>query len=82
MDLFDRLLKENKIIPLRKAKTEDGICYIFLSGNYSMYVEVYNDYEIGYIINNDSRKKILSNQDGNPLNVIRRIEIFLLNTNL
>lgn len=59
-------LYEKKIFPNRIGLScEEGICLTFLHDNKSLYVELYNNRKIGYIINNDKKKKIIEIMDIN-----------------
>lgn len=47
------------------ATVEEGICLVFLNmdRNENLYIELYNNKEIGYIINNYKQKRIIENED-------------------
>lgn len=57
-------LVANNMIPSRITPTvEEGICFIFKNINKIMYLELYNDGEMGYIIEENEQKKILDNAE-------------------
>lgn len=53
---------ENNFMPLTISQSvEEGICFVFKDGNKYLYIEIYNDEEIGLIIEDYKNKKILKN---------------------
>jgi len=81
-DVFDRgftLLKslaEKNIFPDRMSPSiEEGLCLNFRINDLVIYLELYNDGEIGYLTENVKNKKIIENEDLNSiLEFIERIE--------
>ncbi len=81
-DVFDRgftLLKslaEKNIFPDRMSPSiEEGLCLNFRNNDLVIYLELYNDGEIGYLIEDIKNKKIVENEDLNSiLEFIERIE--------
>ncbi|HEX2955674.1 MAG TPA: hypothetical protein VHO70_02515 [Chitinispirillaceae bacterium] len=65
-EICRELFRKYDIIPDRIAPTkEEGIFLAFdsTSGNRTLLIEVYNDLEAGYLINENSSKKILASND-------------------
>lgn len=56
-------LVSNELVPIRISPTvEEGICFVFRKGDEQLYLELYNDNEIGLIIENPKTKTILANE--------------------
>lgn len=58
-------LRDNDIIPYRTSEIEDieGLCFYFKKENYNVYLEIYADLEMGYIVEDWINKKIITNVD-------------------
>ena len=57
-------LVENQFIPLRISQSaEEGICFVFNKNKLSFYFEVYNDKELGILVENFDDKKIIKNKE-------------------
>lgn len=55
-------ITENNLMPLMITQSiEEGICFVFKSSNKYLYLEIYNDHEIGLIIEDYLNKKTLRN---------------------
>lgn len=65
-DICKHLFQEYNLIPDRIAPTkEEGVFLAFDSskGNRTLIVEVYNDLEVGYLVNDNACKQILHSED-------------------
>ena len=70
-------LISREIEPYRIAPTiEEGLCLNFTNGNEKLFLEIYNDGDIGYIIENSHSKTIIENADISPEEIIFLIERF------
>ena len=54
-----------------------GHCFVFEKGDCILYLEIYNDGDIGYIISDDKNKKTIENKDIKYEEVIDVIKKFL-----
>jgi hypothetical protein len=62
-ELITELAFEN-IYPIRIGTSiEEGICLTYRNRSDILYFEIYNDGELGYLIENPKSKKILKNED-------------------
>jgi len=64
MNDFEKLLKKYNIKYKRKERNDSEECYgyVFNKGEYTLYVELYDDCELGYIINDEKNKCIIENE--------------------
>lgn len=76
-----KMLAVKNIHPHRIATSaDDGICLTFKKGNEICYLELYNNGEMGYIIENRLDKTVIANEDLFSLNEsINAIEDFYTN---
>jgi hypothetical protein len=66
------------IFPHRIAPTvEEGMFFLFKKDNKSFNLEICNDGDVGFIINDDTKKKILDNKDIGREEIIDHIVKFL-----
>ena len=64
MNSIIEFLSSNNIIPFKiEPSVEEGICMVFKKQNEKLYFEIYNDGDLGYIIENSLNKEIISNKD-------------------
>ena len=57
-------LIKNNLKPFRiTASAEEGLCFVFKHNKQVLYFEIYNDKEMGYIIEDEENKSILENKD-------------------
>lgn len=65
VDEIIKELKDNDIVPYRISEIEDvdGLSFYFKKEEYQVYLEVYSDLEMGYIVSDDKNKKIIANID-------------------
>lgn len=70
VDKITEKLKENNLIPYRISEIEDvdGLCFCFKKETYFVYLEVYSDLEMGYIVDDSINKKIIANVDIQDIN--------------
>lgn len=72
-----KLYAQRKIIPDVVACTkENGVYLRYSDGDKSLIVEIYNDGEIGTLVNNHSEKEILHNEDISNLNFENSLKVF------
>jgi len=58
----------NNIIPYKiSPSVEEGICIVLKNKNKKLHFEIYNDGDMGYIIEDYINKKIISNKDFNSI---------------
>lgn len=57
---------------------EGGLTCYFKNGDIKMYIEIYNDLEIGVIINNDKKKKVFYNEDIVKQDFSKAVKVFKL----
>jgi len=76
--LINDLVIEN-IFPDRITTTvEEGLMLTFANGLQKMYLEIYNDESLGYIIEDTSKRKMIENEDIDSLeNVKERLIAFI-----
>lgn len=77
-EICRELFKRYDIIPDRIASTkEEGVFLAFdsASGNRTLLIEVYNDLEAGYLVNDNSSKKILASNDIKDFDFSKTIEL-------
>jgi hypothetical protein len=68
-----QLFNEN-IIPHRITFSADGgMCFVFKNNKYMIHFEIYNDKEMGYIINDIKKKEIIRNENITNLDQIMKI---------
>jgi hypothetical protein len=62
--------------PDRINRIEDGVCFTYRNGEEILYLEIYDDKEMGYIIENKKKKKIIENTNVTTaeemINVLRK----------
>jgi hypothetical protein len=64
-------LAHTNIFPDRiTPSAEEGICIVFRNNGETLYFELYNDGDMGYIIENRKEKKILENEDIEDLQML------------
>lgn len=70
VDTIKEELNNKGIIPYRisEIEDEDGLCFYFKKENYNVYLELYRDLEIGYIVEDKVNKKIIANVDIENIN--------------
>jgi hypothetical protein len=75
--IIDELSKIN-IFPDRiTPSAEEGLCLVFNNNGNTFYFEIYNDGDMGYIIEHRKEKKILENEDIEDLQILYdRLENF------
>lgn len=75
--LIERLV-DNNLFPIRITPTvEEGLCFVFEEKDNTLYLELYNDKDIGYIIENTKRKEIIANEDlFTCVQIIETVSIF------
>lgn len=57
-------LIENELIPIRITQSiEEGMCFVFRNDQQFLYLEIYNDEELGIVIEDYNKKKILINKE-------------------
>lgn len=62
--IFLSLLEENDLKTHRINLLPDGgVCFIFKKNNFTIYFEIYNNGEMGYIIEDSINYKMIDNQD-------------------
>lgn len=55
---------ENGLVPIRITQSiEEGISFVFKKNRYFLYLEIYNDQEIGILIEDYENKKIVANKE-------------------
>lgn len=70
------LFNSRKLIPKTVACTkENGIFITYTEGDKSLIVEIYNDGDIGTLVNNDKNMEILQSEDIHDYNFDRQLEI-------
>lgn len=71
-------ITENSFMPsVVTQSAEEGICFVFKSGNKFLYIEIYNDRELGLIIEDYLNKKTLKNMSIESSNdIIKEINSF------
>lgn len=63
-NFIKNLFNNVKIPPDRiTPSAEEGLCFVFKKGNKVLYFEIYNDKEMGYIIEDEKRKIIIDNKN-------------------
>ncbi len=68
------LIQNNIEMPDRiTPSAEEGICFVFKKNNKILYFEIYNDKEMGYIIEDEKRKKIIDNKNVNTEEEILKV---------
>lgn len=78
-ELIIKSLYKDKLVPFRiTASAEGGICLVFKNKTAALYLEVYNDGEIGFIVEDFIEKKILQNSEIELQAVEATIKNFLL----
>jgi hypothetical protein len=71
---FIKNLINNKLQPYRiSPSAEEGICFMFKKDYKILYFEIYNDKEMGYIIEDEKNKKILDNKNIKDENEILQV---------
>ena len=71
-------LVRNELIPERITPSiEEGLCLVFSKDELNIYVEFYNDGDIGIIAENSIQKKVLINEDISEEEVITKIQTVL-----
>lgn len=71
---FKYLLEQNRLDPNRISLLPDGgVCFIFKKLNTVIYFEIYNDGEMGYIIEDIIDYKIIDNKDITDLQIFIKI---------
>lgn len=70
VDTIKEELNNKGIIPYRisEIEDEDGLCFYFKKENYNVYLEIYRDLEMGYIVEDKVNKKIIANVDIENIN--------------
>jgi hypothetical protein len=58
-NLIENGLKNFEITP----SAEEGICFIFRRNNNVLYFEIYNDEEMGYIVEDEKKKIVIENKE-------------------
>ncbi|HOF00898.1 MAG TPA: hypothetical protein PK385_06435 [Spirochaetota bacterium] len=72
--IFIKNLIKNKIQPYRiTPSSEEGICFMFKKENKILYFEIYNDDDMGYIIEDEKNKKIIENKNVQSENEILKV---------
>lgn len=66
-------LKEHNLKPNRITLFYEGVCISFIKNNTIMYLELYNDGDIGYIIEDIINKKSIDNKDLTNINKVIHI---------
>jgi hypothetical protein len=73
---WDEVLDFKTYLPDRVNPVEDGVCFTYRNGDEILYFEFYNDKEMGYIIENKKKKKIIENKNVTTteemINVLRK----------
>lgn len=65
MELLNALI-DNNLVPSRITQSaEEGVCFVFNKSKYTLYIEIYNDQELGLIIENFTKKEIIKNIEVN-----------------
>lgn len=75
---FVNSLKKYFLFPDKiNPSVEEGICLTFENGNYVLHFEIYNDGDLGYIIEDRINKEVVENEDVETLDqMINRINKF------
>ena len=75
---FIKQLEYNNIVPIRITQSiEEGICFVFSKEKYILYFEIYNDGELGYIIEKVDDKKVIENLEIHSISsIMKRIVNF------
>lgn len=65
-----KTLKDNNLIPYRIAEIKDidGLCFHFKKDGFFVYLEIYQDLDMGYIVSDEINKKIIVNVDIQSIN--------------
>ena len=59
---------DNELVPYRIAPSvEEGVCFVFKKEKKFLYIEIYNDKELGLIIEDYENKKILKNIEASKI---------------
>ena len=75
-------LIEKDIIPYRMAPTvEEGLCMIFENSDMRLYLEIYNDGDIGYISENFKTKEKQKNEDITKDHIVPHLVSFFEESN-
>lgn len=62
-DLIDQLV-ENQFIPDRLTQSvEEGVSFVFAKGKRFLYLEIYNDTEMGVLVEDYENKRVLKNRE-------------------
>jgi hypothetical protein len=73
-NVFLSLLEENNLKTHRiNLLPEGGVCFIFKKNNFTIYFEIYNNGEMGYIIEDSINHKMIDNQDIKNFNDLIKI---------
>ncbi len=71
-------LKQENFLPNRITYTVDGgYCFVFKKSTQALYLEIYNDRELGFIIEDFVKKEIIENKEIELREVAEVIENFL-----
>lgn len=74
IDFACQLIKDlasKNIFPNNIATSaEEGLCLIYTKSNKSLYFELYNDGDLGYIIEDSKNKLVIENEDVNSLSEV------------
>jgi len=70
VDTIKKELNNREIIPYRisEIEDEDGLCFYFKKENYNVYLEIYRDLEMRYIVEDRVNKKTIANVDIGNIN--------------
>lgn len=68
-----RQLKENNLKANRITSFYEGMCISFIKNNTILYLELYEDGDIGYIIEDIVNKRIIDNKDLTYINEVIHI---------
>jgi len=76
LEVCNYIFKTYNLLPAMIASTvEEGIYLQFRKNTKSLVIEIYNDLEIAAIVNDESTKKILGNEDIKNLDFSRMINL-------
>lgn len=75
--LLGELITNNLSTSRISASAEGGICFVFSKDPFVLYLEIYNDGEVGYIIEDYRRKRIIENKEITLKEAIEILKDFL-----
>ena len=79
-DLIKNIIVPYKLFPDRCTDSvDDGICLVYNNGDLKLYMEFYNDGDMGYIVEDYKKRKSLVNEDLRTEEDIKNVLINFLN---